>query len=441
MEFYVDGRLVDSDRYEGGLDQAAGGQNYVGRSNWPGDALFQGYVAEFRVWDRRRTREEILSRMGRLLTGREPGLAGYWRFNRAEGASVPDDGPSGRSASLMGGAQVVTVPAVARYLTPGELEKAAANVYALGQTSLKQGAYITAYKDFQAALDLVPGFRDADALMREAVEKGRYRLAVFPVAARMRVGGSGQTSRPGLLRRALEALSESGTVDLLRQEEARAALEEDLNETLLSELSKGLPPYVDLVAQNRLDWILKGKGLDVRRADPAQIVQAAGGSGIRAVALGEVDVASLTQDSDREAQKAFLAREVSYFDDKGKEKKRREKAGEHTYYVVKKDVRMTCRVSYRVVEAETGEALKQDFVEEEVQDAVEYADPNGMRPQDLWVERYGDLRRLDGEDKRFGAREKLRSRPELISAALGVRMAERLLSFVEGYSPGGSGGK
>lgn len=435
MQFYLNGKLVDSDRYEGGLDQVSGVNYFIGRSNWPGDDLFQGDVAEFRVWNRRLSQAEIVSRMDRLLTGQEPGLSACWRFNRAEGASAPEDGPSGEPATLAEGAQIVPVPAIARYLVPGELEKAAANVYASGRASMKPGGYLTAYKDFKAALDLVPGFQDADSLMRAAVEKGRYRLAVLPVAVR----GRAETPKPGTLRRVWEALKESGTVDMLREEEARTALEDRLNDALQSTLLKGLPPYVEPVVGNRLDWDLKGRGLDARTADPAQVMQALKGSGVTAVVFSEVEAASLRYDTDRETQRAFLAREVTYLDDKGKERKRKEKAGERTYYVVKKDAWMMCRVNYRVVDVETGEVLKEDVVEEEVRDGVEYADPNGVRREDLYVEKYGGLRRLDGEDKRFGAREKLRERTEMTGEAAttaGTRIVDGLLSFTDGYSPG-----
>ncbi len=51
MAFYVDGEVVGSDPYEGGPSAAAGGHNYVGKSNWPKDKLFKGQMAELRVWD------------------------------------------------------------------------------------------------------------------------------------------------------------------------------------------------------------------------------------------------------------------------------------------------------------------------------------------------------------------------------------------------------
>jgi len=59
MSLYIDGRLVGTDGFTGGLSEVGGGQNYIGKSNWPDDKLFQGHLAEFRVWNRPRSPQEI----------------------------------------------------------------------------------------------------------------------------------------------------------------------------------------------------------------------------------------------------------------------------------------------------------------------------------------------------------------------------------------------
>ncbi|MGB8686522.1 MAG: LamG-like jellyroll fold domain-containing protein [Microcoleus sp.] len=51
--------------------------NYIGRSNWTGDAYFDGQMAEFRLWNRVRTPEEIQADLNKRLTGQESGLAIY----------------------------------------------------------------------------------------------------------------------------------------------------------------------------------------------------------------------------------------------------------------------------------------------------------------------------------------------------------------------------
>lgn len=79
MAFYLDGNLIGTDGFEGGLDRVAGGNNYIGKSNWNGDKPFHGQMAEFRVWNRRLSPDEILKYKDRTLRGDEPGLAAYWR--------------------------------------------------------------------------------------------------------------------------------------------------------------------------------------------------------------------------------------------------------------------------------------------------------------------------------------------------------------------------
>ena len=51
--------------------------NYIGRSNWAGDAYFDGQMAEFRLWNRSRTEAEIKADLNKRLVGQEPGLAIY----------------------------------------------------------------------------------------------------------------------------------------------------------------------------------------------------------------------------------------------------------------------------------------------------------------------------------------------------------------------------
>ena len=48
MEFYINGQLVDRDDYSGSLSEAAGGANFIGKSNWPKDKMFEGYISELR---------------------------------------------------------------------------------------------------------------------------------------------------------------------------------------------------------------------------------------------------------------------------------------------------------------------------------------------------------------------------------------------------------
>jgi len=84
---YVDSILI----YEGAKDVAlyyGSGGFWIGHalnSLYGGDAFFKGRMDEIRIWNRARTKEEILANMKIPLWGNEPGLIGYWNFD-----STPD---------------------------------------------------------------------------------------------------------------------------------------------------------------------------------------------------------------------------------------------------------------------------------------------------------------------------------------------------------------
>ena len=93
----------------GSLKLVSGGDNYIGKSNWEGDELFNGYIAEFRIWNTARTAQEIKSTMNSQLSGEEPGLVGYWRFDQAEGIIVKDLTGKGNDGRLEEGASIVNI--------------------------------------------------------------------------------------------------------------------------------------------------------------------------------------------------------------------------------------------------------------------------------------------------------------------------------------------
>ncbi|KOR33651.1 hypothetical protein AM228_28605, partial [Planktothricoides sp. SR001] len=73
--------------YKNGLPIAAGKtslpnninriNNYIGKSNW-NEPYFKGKMADVRFWNRVRTPAEIRAGMSKRLSGKEPGLVGYW---------------------------------------------------------------------------------------------------------------------------------------------------------------------------------------------------------------------------------------------------------------------------------------------------------------------------------------------------------------------------
>ena len=94
MRLYYNGVLVGTNSYTGSFSALpAESKNYLGKSNWGSqDADLQGQMDEVRVWNVRRTEEQVRENMLRNLTGREAGLVGLWNFN---------DGTA-RDASLAG---------------------------------------------------------------------------------------------------------------------------------------------------------------------------------------------------------------------------------------------------------------------------------------------------------------------------------------------------
>ncbi len=64
--------------------------------------VFDGMIAEVRVWDRALTDEEINARMGVTLEGNEKGLAGYWPLSEADEDGTAPDLARGNAASPVG---------------------------------------------------------------------------------------------------------------------------------------------------------------------------------------------------------------------------------------------------------------------------------------------------------------------------------------------------
>jgi hypothetical protein len=63
---------------------------------------FIGLMDEVRVWNVARTEAEIAATMHRRLTGNEPGLVAYWRFDDPGGATAVDSSPAKADATIAG---------------------------------------------------------------------------------------------------------------------------------------------------------------------------------------------------------------------------------------------------------------------------------------------------------------------------------------------------
>ena len=88
-------------------------------ANQPGfdRRTFRGFIDEVRIWNVARSREQILGDMMQELTGLEPGLAGYWKFNEGTGTVAYDVSVNenvgffrGNPTWVVGGAPVAPFP-------------------------------------------------------------------------------------------------------------------------------------------------------------------------------------------------------------------------------------------------------------------------------------------------------------------------------------------
>ena len=84
--------------------------------NYLGYSPFAGQIDEVRIWNIARTPEEIQSTMHTSLSGKEPGLVGYWRFDNI-GNIATDSSPNRSDGQLIDDAHITE----AELPKPGEL--------------------------------------------------------------------------------------------------------------------------------------------------------------------------------------------------------------------------------------------------------------------------------------------------------------------------------
>jgi hypothetical protein len=87
--------------------------NYIGRSTWTGsppDPNLNARLDDLRIWDVARTAEEIEQNLGRPLSGQEPGLMAYWKFDEGTGATALDATANAANATLINGPEWLNDP-------------------------------------------------------------------------------------------------------------------------------------------------------------------------------------------------------------------------------------------------------------------------------------------------------------------------------------------
>jgi len=106
LQIFKDGALAFSTNHQAGVVLGNNGtlvfgqdQDLIGGGFDPAQA-FLGDLDEVRIWSVVRTPSEISQNFTNLLTGGEPGLAGYYRFNEGFGTTTMDATSLGHNATL-----------------------------------------------------------------------------------------------------------------------------------------------------------------------------------------------------------------------------------------------------------------------------------------------------------------------------------------------------
>jgi hypothetical protein len=86
--------------YVGQIPSLARANQYVGRSEWPGDAAFTGSIDDVKIWSEARTADQVRADSTAFPTGSEPSLEAYYPFDEGQGLSAHDGSPNHLDATL-----------------------------------------------------------------------------------------------------------------------------------------------------------------------------------------------------------------------------------------------------------------------------------------------------------------------------------------------------
>ncbi len=105
LRAYVDGGLVGSTSSLGSPCNHVDAPIVVGKTGPSATFFFPGDIDEVRIWSGARSARQIAANMGLTLSGREPGLVGYWSFDEGKGTTAADETGHGHDATLRNGAR------------------------------------------------------------------------------------------------------------------------------------------------------------------------------------------------------------------------------------------------------------------------------------------------------------------------------------------------
>lgn len=110
---YINGVQVASGTGQYVAANVVRNSNFIGKSNFAGDSMTDGQVADARLWNVARSADEIAANYDQQLTGNESGLVLNYRFDGLDGTTVADNTSNGNDGTANGGATIVdTLPEI-----------------------------------------------------------------------------------------------------------------------------------------------------------------------------------------------------------------------------------------------------------------------------------------------------------------------------------------
>ena len=261
-------------------------------------------------------------------------------------------------------------------------------LYLAGKEALEQGRYRKAYEELGKVTSKDASYKDATALKNQAVEKGRYAIAVLPF------GGT------------------------KKDQAARAQA------LAISQLTGIKDPFIKVVDRENIERILAEQRLGMSGVvDEATAVQAGKLMGAQAVLMGTLtDYSEEVGTLKRSTKEGFRGYQVKVPDPANPGQMMPVTKHEKTRYTQFQQVnKVSCSFSYKLVSLETGEVLFSKVVDRTVTDQADYATYDGDRNA-LWPSRNGVVDVSDGARRALlnllGASHEVKSVSVLGSEAL-----------------------
>ncbi|MCP4668911.1 MAG: hypothetical protein GY849_21445, partial [Deltaproteobacteria bacterium] len=101
VQLFLNGVLKSSKEASGPITQYPGDLN-LGRNSYWQDRIFEGEIAEVRLWNKARTPGEIQRDLYKRMTGNEPDLAAYWKLDEGAGETARDAAKSQNNGVIKG---------------------------------------------------------------------------------------------------------------------------------------------------------------------------------------------------------------------------------------------------------------------------------------------------------------------------------------------------